>query len=290
MTGPDNLCSGSSPLTRGKLLERGRNPARAGLIPAHAGKTRGRQRGHLQVGAHPRSRGENASAFWRSTLAAGSSPLTRGKLMISNAIRRGDRLIPAHAGKTRRSTPLPTARTAHPRSRGENPPPRRARPGATGSSPLTRGKRGGVCGDVAPARLIPAHAGKTLFNADRHCLSPAHPRSRGENNPDCPRGGHYAGSSPLTRGKPPRSPRSAQHARLIPAHAGKTKLNATLGQPAAAHPRSRGENPRFLEIPGKGHGSSPLTRGKQSSTASHPRRSRLIPAHAGKTYVGLGIG
>ena len=31
--------SGSSPLTRGKLVEAGRARAKGGLIPAHAGKT-----------------------------------------------------------------------------------------------------------------------------------------------------------------------------------------------------------------------------------------------------------
>ena len=54
------------------------------------------------------------------TTDAGSSPLTRGKLWLLPAIAGGARLIPAHAGKTRCSTPLPTAMTAHPRSRGEN--------------------------------------------------------------------------------------------------------------------------------------------------------------------------
>ena len=51
--------SGSSPLTRGKLLERGCNPARAGLIPAHAGKTELHGNETTDCEAHPRSRGEN---------------------------------------------------------------------------------------------------------------------------------------------------------------------------------------------------------------------------------------
>ena len=52
---------GSSPLTRGKRGEAGRDDPRAGLIPAHAGKTLiggGDERVHW---AHPRSRGENTS-------------------------------------------------------------------------------------------------------------------------------------------------------------------------------------------------------------------------------------
>ena len=50
---------GSSPLTRGKLPVLGRELARAGLIPAHAGKTFVRQGKNHSPGAHPRSRGEN---------------------------------------------------------------------------------------------------------------------------------------------------------------------------------------------------------------------------------------
>ena len=51
--------------------------------------------------AHPRSRGENASARALARGPGGSSPLTRGKPCM-RAARRGTRgLIPAHAGKTR---------------------------------------------------------------------------------------------------------------------------------------------------------------------------------------------
>ena len=39
----------------------------------------------------------------------------------------------------------------------------------------------------------------------------------------------------------------------------------------------------FLEIPGKGTGSSPLTRGKLPAGLCPIRRTGLIPAHAGKT-------
>ena len=70
---------GSSPLTRGKLLQRERQQGRHGLIPAHAGKTHsvGEAGGRLQ--AHPRSRGENLPLGGSAALPVGSSPLTRGK-------------------------------------------------------------------------------------------------------------------------------------------------------------------------------------------------------------------
>ena len=51
---------GSSPLTRGKRSGRPQLPDGDGLIPAHAGKTQVHQRRRGTLGAHPRSRGENA--------------------------------------------------------------------------------------------------------------------------------------------------------------------------------------------------------------------------------------
>ena len=91
-----------------------------------------------------------------------------------------------------------------------------------GSSPLTRGK---LPLDPPPVRmggLIPAHAGKTRLSPIHRMGSPAHPRSRGENNPLVYTGATLSGSSPLTRGKPV-PVRSHHRSRgLIPAHAGKT--------------------------------------------------------------------
>ena len=92
----------------------------------------------------------------------GSSPLTRGKQPGNAQNTLDPRLIPAHAGKTiSHSTPC-SLRWAHPRSRGENRRLIQTHPGETGSSPLTRGKLDTTDKTVNQARLIPAHAGKTL--------------------------------------------------------------------------------------------------------------------------------
>ena len=74
------------------------------------------------------------------------------------------------------------------------------------------------------------------------------------------------GSSPLTRGKPLRW------------RAG--------GRLAEAHPRSRGENDDQRRMVEHLAGSSPLTRGKPIKTLALREVSRLIPAHAGKTWTG----
>ena len=92
-----------------------------------------------------------------------------------------------------------------------------------------------------------------------------------------------AGSSPLTRGKPPIVRLSKFITGLIPAHAGKTVLRDFGAGACAAHPRSRGENsgPSVSGRPFRG--SSPLTRGKPLRHRASRDKTGLIPAHAGKT-------
>ena len=92
-----------------------------------------------------------------------------------------------------------------------------------------------------------------------------------------------AGSSPLTRGKQWRVDASRARARLIPAHAGKTRSRPGLGLSCRAHPRSRGENMFSAPRVQASRGSSPLTRGKPAAPGKIAVIRRLIPAHAGKT-------
>ena len=192
---------GSSPLTRGKLRAEANNDTNAGLIPAHAGKTSG---GHSRPGprgAHPRSRGENASAVLPFISTTGSSPLTRGKLSPYERARDFAGLIPAHAGKTLGLRRERRPRRAHPRSRGENDRAEDATSLKLGSSPLTRGKPRRRRDVERLPGLIPAHAGKTAARPRSGSPRRAHPRSRGENINLLGGAGAAAGSSPLTRGK-----------------------------------------------------------------------------------------
>ena len=73
---------------------------RLGLIPAHAGKTEVIVERVTAPRAHPRSRGENLIPRTTRVIAAGSSPLTRGKHEKSALVPVVPGLIPAHAGKT----------------------------------------------------------------------------------------------------------------------------------------------------------------------------------------------
>ena len=215
---------GSSPLTRGKPGPPGRKRRRAGLIPAHAGKTGCKPARAARPWAHPRSRGENEFLRRLNGRDMGSSPLTRGKPGSQHLRSRRPRLIPAHAGKTTNPTIEEIAAWAHPRSRGENIPRDPMVIHLLGSSPLTRGKPRPFEVMRRNVGLIPAHAGKTTFWRTRGFDGGAHPRSRGENRVYDMARAVAEGSSPLTRGKPLFFTFRFALVGLIPAHAGKTAM------------------------------------------------------------------
>ena len=274
---------GSSPLTRGKPRWPQQRPRTRRLIPAHAGKTRRLRYRRGERRAHPRSRGENIWNTPWSTLAGGSSPLTRGKRVFRRELRRTNRLIPAHAGKTARICASVSMRTAHPRSRGENYAVSSPYSSKRGSSPLTRGKPHFHGLGHLVLRLIPAHAGKTFPEATDADPYKAHPRSRGENSAVLCQPLRQAGSSPLTRGKRLSDILRSVVLRLIPAHAGKTEVFGLFVGALGAHPRSRGENSGSMFATAYPTGSSPLTRGKRQRIPARAGGRGLIPAHAGKT-------
>ena len=132
-------------------------------------------------------------------------------------------------------------------------------------------------------RLIPTHAGKTSSPGSATSQPRAHPHSRGENRLPAEPGGQPPGSSRLTRGKRENHPiRPASH-RLIPTHAGKTRIDLASRAGYRAHPHSRGENAIRAGCAVGVWGSSPLTRGKHYGHNVPTRGPGLIPTHAGKT-------
>ena len=212
------------------------------LIPAHAGKTLRASLSSALLWAHPHSRGENSRTDPIMELMPGSSPLTRGKLVVRVAVQLPAGLIPTHAGKTPARPEPQASPRAHPRSRGENAHDSHMNIARLGSSPLTRGKRNpGVAGGPRD-RLIPAHAGKTASGAATRRHGWAHPHSRGENHSFREGNTRTQGSSPLTRGKLGPVLQEGLLERLIPAHAGKTGPTCLESWLPKAHPRSRGEN------------------------------------------------
>ena len=167
---------------------------------------------------------------------------------------------------------------AHPRSRGENGLGSRGNQANGGSSPLTRGKPSQSVNVSSSSRLIPAHAGKTSAPPEPSAATAAHPRSRGENPATTGLTLGFAGSSPLTRGKPGATAAGLAGHGLIPAHAGKTRSGNRRRPSQRAHPRSRGENAVSCCHAAAGAGSSPLTRGKLDRELLAQVDNGLIPA------------
>ena len=212
----------------------------------------------------------------------GSSPLTRGKRDFARDELGCVGLIPAHAGKTSSSHCTKITRRAHPRSHGENSPQKSFVSGVTGSSPLTRGKRRRIDPVPETVGLIPTHAGKTSSSSCITGLSPAHPRSRGQNSSNPGTISVATGSSPLTRGKLGVDALNTLDERLIPAHTGKTTLPPRGLRRGWAHPHSRGENGNKTATAKQPHGSSPLTQGKTSPRNCGRGVGWFIPVDQGK--------
>ena len=133
--------SGSSPLTRGALGMAVPVFVWRGLIPAHAGSTFLPALLGPAGWAHPRSRGEHWLRPLFKVWEEGSSPLTRGALVVNDLRGTVIGLIPAHAGSTDDVYSRASPDRAHPRSRGEHSFNGEGGTYVRGSSPLTRGAR-----------------------------------------------------------------------------------------------------------------------------------------------------
>ena len=73
---------GSSPLTRGTRDQSNDHPIFSRFIPAHAGNTKEHGQDQQQPPVHPRSRGEHSRLIKTLLAKCGSSPLTRGTLVM----------------------------------------------------------------------------------------------------------------------------------------------------------------------------------------------------------------
>ena len=274
---------GSSPLTRGTPQGSAHAHCPVRFIPAYAGNTEFLLNETRSAAVHPRLRGEHHLPTRPSRRIAGSSPLTRGTLVIIGALCVAPRFIPAYAGNTDCSGRKTRRHAVHPRLRGEHRQEQILTYMIRGSSPLTRGTPAMAKSGAAGTRFIPAYAGNTTRLLSAYRITPVHPRLRGEHLMVSMVSRAETGSSPLTRGTHRRHGACADAARFIPAYAGNTGVSACRTCPGPVHPRLRGEH----AAPDAGamavSGSSPLTRGTPELGSKNATFPRFIPAYAGNT-------
>ena len=253
------------------------------FIPARAGNT-SMCCGSARSGTvHPRSRGEHSAIAQNLIALRGSSPLARGTRAVAVLGIFHGRFIPARAGNTARLSAPFSARTVHPRSRGEHQHPVGDRGHVPGSSPLARGTRPRRRRATLPGRFIPARAGNTSRASGTMRSRSVHPRSRGEHLRIVSAQEPVTGSSPLARGTQPHRRCDSDGGRFIPARAGNTRILEVGAVQVSVHPRSRGEHPPAPGTPRCRTGSSPLARGTPTPSRSGSPSGRFIPARAGNT-------
>ena len=233
-----------------------------GIIPAGAGKSQRKAWRPARQGDHPRGCGEKFELHLGKLDEAGSSPRVRGKAAGGRRYRVTGGIIPAGAGKSRKSSWRPPGSRDHPRGCGEKRNAARRWVVRLGSSPRVRGKASQPFPPPSSPGIIPAGAGKSRLGVGVRGWASDHPRGCGEKPvlARILRGGK--GSSPRVRGKASCLQASLVRAGIIPAGAGKRESPALDGIPLSDHPRGCGEKARSNHSQNARVGSSPRVRGK----------------------------
>ena len=111
-----------------------------GITPAYAGKSLLKLLHHVGLRDHPRVCGEKAYSLVINGSEWGSPPRMRGKGTKRCSSRRGGRITPAYAGKSKRIAPSSVLFGDHPRVCGEKALPLHVVLSIMGSPPRMRGK------------------------------------------------------------------------------------------------------------------------------------------------------
>ena len=85
---------------RGKVYQSQGASSSGRITPAHAGKSKKREKTGKGKWDHPRTCGEKIFFIWRKDIVLGSPPHMRGKVFIVRIFTFRVRITPAHAGKS----------------------------------------------------------------------------------------------------------------------------------------------------------------------------------------------
>ena len=114
-----------------------------------------------------------------------------------------------------------------------------------------------------------------------------HPRTCGEHEAAVTGGLTDAGSSPRMRGTPSGCRRPTWPPRIIPAHAGNTRVRSGRARRLSDHPRACGEHNMRSYQYWMYRGSSPRMRGTLGISMFSHTNDGIIPAHAGNTSTAM---
>ena len=197
---PAGRSGGSSPRMRGSRCSQCPIRTKYGIIPAHAGLTRGQPRRSFCRRDHPRACGAHFPKFSNRIFEQGSSPRMRGSPIPSNLALSAAGIIPAHAGLTPQRHDVTSADWDHPRACGAHWAVSTGSPDGVGSSPRMRGSHYITLCVSCVSGIIPAHAGLTRFLEVHTWIARDHPRACGAHVEGNSRQTRQPGSSPRMRG------------------------------------------------------------------------------------------
>ena len=232
---------GSPPRVRGKVHDTKHRSLRDRITPACAGK-RPRPAPYSGIGEdHPRVCGEKLVELVLCCMVSGSPPRVRGKAANADALKNSDRITPACAGKSHRSSPRKTPAQDHPRVCGEKAYDYEDEEIVEGSPPRVRGKESLQKFSQDCNRITPACAGKSPPAPQRRSANGDHPRVCGEKAVQMVIYWRRRGSPPRVRGKGRGSSFPAGVQGITPACAGKSRVRNGFIRRAWDHPRVCGE-------------------------------------------------
>ena len=239
---------------------------------------------------HPRACGVYSSRSSSQRRWAGSSPRVRG-LQVGVVEVSGELgIIPARAGFTQPLTPRERGCPDHPRACGVYVGDGVGFGQKAGSSPRVRGLLAANFVFVRGWGIIPARAGFTHKNEPPDAPGGDHPRACGVYEAHLDAKLRGSGSSPRVRGLRAVRPLRPLQGGIIPARAGFTLPVAAGGFFIWDHPRACGVYSARVKSLCPPSGSSPRVRGLRPLHRRQGRRDRIIPARAGFTDGGRGVG
>ena len=231
---------GSSPRMRGSQKYQIALELASGIIPAHAGLTRGPAAPRSPAGDHPRACGAHCNSDDYNNALLGSSPRMRGSRKGTSRVTIPAGIIPAHAGLTNIAHCLSLQIRDHPRACGAHMMIIPFRYLSWGSSPRMRGSRYNRVDNIIIAGIIPAHAGLTPHNHHVRYSLRDHPRACGAHVMKKELDAYTTGSSPRMRGSRHEKVDGIGKSGIIPAHAGLTHFLKLSRLQSWDHPRACG--------------------------------------------------
>ena len=284
-----HLATACSPPTRGSVVAACLRIVEEQVLPAHAGVSRCRQAASRSCRCAPRPRGGQSRRGEAGDGTYVCSPPTRGSVDSGPHAAAVESVLPAHAGVSRSAVIELVRGCGAPRPRGGQSERRNRIGSRLRCSPPTRGSVGGGGGPVAVALVLPAHAGVSRGSPararDRFCA----PRPRGGQSRVGSLRRTRARCSPPTRGSVGACATGQASPRVLPAHAGVSRLPERPSRRRSGAPRPRGGQSFAQSLSGKLPQCSPPTRGSVVRAPPTVRVENVLPAHAGVRRIFDGV-